>query len=170
MNKIFRVGMMALILCGLIIWSGSGAIYAAREGEADNLAPNSPFYFIDRLEEKVNIFFMPPEKRVNFYFELSMERFEEAIIMYKNDDSDKAFELFKEGLGHISDGLKTWKLCIEKDIETSGLKDRFNQVIKSAKDTFNEMEKEFNWQKVGEITKDIAEIIKEQMDLLLKGD
>lgn len=158
---------LGLVFCFLTL-IGTGISYA--DNQDGGLAPNSPFYFIDRLQEDIAIVFMSPEDKVGFYFDLAGERFEEAVVMFENDDSDRAFELLGEGLKNISEALKSWKICLDKDIEKSGVKEQFNEVFAQAKETFQQIKKDLNMQRIVEITKEIATITKEQIELLFTGD
>ena len=112
---------------------------------------------------------MRPEKKVDFYFELAGERFQEAVVMSENDDSDRAFQLVGEGLKNVSEALKFWKICLEKDIKKSGLKERFNDVLAEAENTFQQIKQDLTIERIAEITKEIAVITKEQIDLLFSG-
>ncbi len=170
MNKLFRSVTIMVLLCGMLVMASSGVIYA-KDQKKNNLSPNSPVYFMDRLMENITETFLSSEKKVDFYLERSVERFEEAVVMFDEDDSDRAFELLKEGLGNVTKAIKAWKVCLEKDIDLSDLEEDFKEtlgdVLEAGKDTFSQLKKDLNFSKIAEISKEIADIIKEQIQLFL---
>lgn len=167
MNRFSKFSLILGLVLGFLVLVANGASYAQEDG---GLAPNSPFYFLDRLQEDIAVIFMSPEKKVDFYFDLAGERFQEAVIMFEDDDSDRAFQLVGEGLKNVSEGLKAWKICLENDIERSGLREQFNDVLAQGQKTIQQIKRDLTIERIAEITKEIARITKEQMDLLFSGE
>ncbi len=167
MNKNFQAMIITIMVCAVLVMAGNGVINA-KDDSKSGISPDSPFYFLDRLSEDITVMFLSSEKKVDFYLERSSERFHEAIEMFNADDSDRAFELLKDGLNNITDAMKAWKVCHEKDINLSGLEEELKEVVESGKDLFWQIKKDLNLSKIAEVSKEIATIIKEQVNLLLE--
>lgn len=170
MRKILFSVIIVIMFCSILLIGSSSPILAEETETGNNLAPNSPFYFLDRFIENVSLTFMSTREKVSFYFDLAAERFQEAKEMFAEDESEKAYELLKEGFKNISEALKNWGETIKDDIDDSKLKERFGEVIDSGKETFNEIKENIDFSKIVEITKEIAILTKEQLKLFLQLD
>lgn len=155
-----------VLMVGCLLWTGTEMSWANEEFD-DGIYPNSFLYSFERFGERLKENFLSDEEKVDFYLELSVERFTEAKYMYTNDESDKAYDLFKEGLSNVGKALQAWTRCLEEDIDMEGVKEDLQSVLADAKETFKQLKKDFNLSKITEISKDIADLVKEQVRIFL---
>lgn len=166
-----KAGVMVIVLaivCGVIL--GTGTALAAEGKKSKGIAPNSPLYMLDRLAEKVVVIFMSDEKKANFYLKQSRERFEEAAVMQEAGDSERSFELVKEGLGSVGKSMKAWKKCAEKNINLDGLRDDLKEALDTGKAQLKQLSKELDLKKIGEALKELGELAKVQIEVFLNGE
>lgn len=155
-----------VLVVGCLLWTGTEVSWAKEDSEG-GIYPNSFLYSFERLGERLKENFLSDEEKVDFYLELSVERFNEARYMYTKDESDQAYDLFKEGLGNVGKALQAWTRCLEKDIDMENLKDDLQGVLADAKETFKQLKKDLNLGKIAEISKELADLVKEQVQIFL---
>lgn len=164
MKKWIITALFFIFLGGGMLWTCTEPAFAK---EGNQISPDSPIYFLDRLAEEVTLFFLPAEKKVGFQLKISQERFDEAVEMQRKGKSDKASKLFHDGLKSVGNALGSWKRCLEKEIDLSGLRKDLQEVISGAKTTFSQLRKEIQPEKLGEFIKELADVTKEQIEVLL---
>ncbi|MCG8641209.1 MAG: DUF5667 domain-containing protein, partial [Desulfobacterales bacterium] len=78
MRKLSFWAIVIIMFCSIMLIGNSSLVLAEDTETSNNLTPNSPFYFFDRLIENVSVTFMSTEEKISFYFDLAIERFLEA--------------------------------------------------------------------------------------------
>ncbi|TDX52314.1 DUF5667 domain-containing protein [Orenia marismortui] len=124
-NRIVIITLI-LILSSTFVASNS---WAKEDSSFENkIKADSPFYFLDRLGEKIGLLLTPTEEKAKVKFQHAYERLLESKEMLNDDKDDKAKELFKEGLSNLSEGISLTRKNIINDEEIEEIKEEIKSL------------------------------------------
>ena len=106
-------------------------VYGAKEGqgkeENSGINSDSPFYFLDKAKERVELFLASDEEKAKLKAKHGYERLAEAKRMFAKDKPEEAKKLLKEGMANLSQAAKDKanEVVSKEDIEK--LKNNLNE-------------------------------------------
>lgn len=106
-------------------------VYGAKEGQDQEknsgIDPDSPFYFLDKAKERVELFLASDKEKAKLKAKHGYERLAEAKRMFAKDKPEEAKKLLKEGMANLSQAAtdKVNEVISKEDIEN--LKNNLNE-------------------------------------------
>ena len=112
----------------------------AQEESNDLIAPDSKFYFLDRLKEKIDLFLASDEEKAQLKIEHGNERLAEAKKMMEKDKPEKAKQALKEGLEDLGQSAKGKVDDFFSQEEWENIKAEFGQALTKLEEKINSTE------------------------------
>ncbi|MFO7818894.1 MAG: DUF5667 domain-containing protein [Halanaerobacter sp.] len=112
----------------------------AQEEEDDLIAPDSKFYFLDRLKEKIDLFLASDEEKAKLKTEHGKERLAEAKKMMEQDKPEKAKQALKEGMQNLGQSAKKRMDDLFSEEEWENIKSEFGQTLEELEEKMNSTE------------------------------
>lgn len=125
MKKIV-IGLLLIVLLA----PGSFAAEKGQQSEEGNwIEADSSFYFLDRAQEKVNLFFADEEEKAKLKMKYGYERLTEARKMLEQDKPEEAKQLMKEGMNNLGQATKMATKNLMSQEEWQQLKNNFSKSL-----------------------------------------
>lgn len=131
---------MIILLALSLLAPGAYAAKEAEEESNDLIAPDSKFYFLDRLKEKIDLFLASDEEKAKLKSKHGQERLAEAKKMMEQDKPEKAKQALKEGLQNLGQSAKDKVDDLFSQEEWENIKAEFGQTLKELEEKINSTE------------------------------
>ena len=121
--------MKKIIILLVLIMLVSPGINAEESKTNNKIKADSSFYFLDKAEERISLFFSSDKEKAKLKLKHGYERLIEAKEMIKKDNFDRAKELTAKGVKNFSEATQLATKDLISEEEWQKIKGKFQDAL-----------------------------------------